>query len=141
MAVVTQNARLNGTRLIKIESAGPAFPETDWVDPAREDIVVACEQSPRTNSRRSISSLEYRRDPQLGWVPWRWTQTSVADPKSYRGEGTVSTFTVNERIDADKFVLRFPPRTTVVDRERLEKYVVAPDGSKSRVTKIDLPAH
>ncbi|HUE12981.1 MAG TPA: hypothetical protein VMR25_02350, partial [Planctomycetaceae bacterium] len=72
-----------------------------------------------------------------GWIPARWT--NVWNRPRETTSSTVTKFALNESIPQDTFTVKFPPGTTILDKTVLEKYVVAKDGSKSNVLKLDSP--
>jgi hypothetical protein len=115
--------------------------ERCWVDPARDDIIVAKELQfhPKDEERpkdvRTIS-IQYRRDPVHGWVPAAWTSQQPGE----LSEDRITKYAINEPIPAETFSLKLAPGTLVFDERTREQYRVAKDGSKSDVVKIDSPA-
>ncbi|HET6326369.1 MAG TPA: M56 family metallopeptidase [Planctomycetaceae bacterium] len=138
--VVSENALINGRRCVEIQNSnqkGNNF-ENWWVDPARDDVVVAYEfWVPPLQSREPASavSIEHRHDQTHGWVPARWTY-------DYGGclvESTVSKFAINERLPEDTFSLDVAPGTLVFDMRTAEQYRAATNGGKSDVVQFDSP--
>jgi hypothetical protein len=131
--VLSQNAIIGKTHCVKLERRSGSTVETLWLDPARNDLIVAwANRSDPAND--TFLTIEYDHDAKVGWVPTRWTSTS---PKGPTISSTVTRFRINENIPADALTLKFPPGTTVLDFHGLERYVVAKDGSKTDITKCD----
>jgi hypothetical protein len=134
--VLSQNAVIGKTHYVKLQyRSGPSV-ENLWVDPAREDLVVAWEGDSGRNAATFLT-IEYDRHATDGWIPARWTYLSNSARKPT--SGIVTKFALNESIPQETFTVKFPPGTTVLDNTVLEKYIVAKDGSKSTVLKLDAP--
>jgi beta-lactamase regulating signal transducer with metallopeptidase domain len=114
--------------------------EQCWVDPARDDVVVAYkvlvgpDEEFRANNSRAIA-IQYQLDRVHGWVPARWT---LRLPQEF-SVSTVTKLTINEKFPQETFTLKPAPRTVVFDTQAHEQYRVAQDGSKSDVVKFDSP--
>jgi hypothetical protein len=136
--VLAENALVDGLRCIELEHAngGGTLVEKYWVDPARDDVIVAYElrygRQENAWARMAIS-IQYRRDRVQGWIPASWTVKQGREIS----ENTVTKFTIDEKFPAETFALKTPPGTVVFDQKNLEKYRVANDGSKSDVVKFD----
>jgi hypothetical protein len=135
--VLSQNAIVGKTHCVKLQYRFAGWVENFWVDPAREDLVVAWEDASGRNAATFVT-LEYDRNGKYGWVPASWTYGS--NPAGGTTSCRVSKFALNERIPQDIFTVKFPPGTRVFDKKLLERYVVAQDGSKSNLLKSDSPA-
>ncbi|HEV7999620.1 MAG TPA: M56 family metallopeptidase [Planctomycetaceae bacterium] len=141
--VVNENAVIDGVHCVELQNAtkNGAWVENCWVDPARDDLVVASErlfgddEQTRASNRQSIS-IQYRLDRIHGWVPTRWT---IREPREF-SVSTVTKFTINEQLLSATFTLKPAPGTVVFDLVADEEYRVAPDGSKSDVVKFESPA-
>jgi beta-lactamase regulating signal transducer with metallopeptidase domain len=141
--VVTENALVAGVRCVELQNtdANDRWLERCWVDPARDDIIVAKELQfhPKDEGRpkdvRTIS-IQYRRDPVHGWVQAAWTSQQPGE----LSEDRITKYAINEPIPAETFSLKLAPGTLVFDERTREQYRVAKDGSKSDVVKIDSPA-
>ena len=139
--LVTENAIIDGVRYVKIERPVEAFGfrgvDTCWVDPSRDDIVVAWEM--RRTGERSYpnchGTCEYKRDPTWGWVPHRWTNTLVQPIRDVICEAEIVKYELNKPIPAEKFAPHFPPDTYVADRASARYYVTQADGSKRILTR------
>jgi hypothetical protein len=135
--VVNENALKDGRHCVQMQivSDNGAFSENCWVDPARDDVVVAYESWRQLNERHevnSVASIEYQHHPVHGWVPARWTVGNGTF-----GENTVTKYAINERFPEDTFSLKVSPATRVFDQRTAERYRVAADGGKSEVVQID----
>jgi beta-lactamase regulating signal transducer with metallopeptidase domain len=136
--VVTESALVAGLRCVELQNAkdNDRWIERCWVDPARDDVIVAYElqfhpkDQDRPKDARTIS-IQYRRDPVHGWVPAAWTSQQPGE----LSEDTVTKYAINEPIPAETFSLKLAPGTLVF--EAREQYRVAKNGSKSEVVKID----
>jgi hypothetical protein len=136
--VVTESALVAGLRCVELQNAkdNDRWIERCWVDPARDDVIVAYElqfhpkDQDRPKDARTIS-IQYRRDPVHGWVPAAWTSQQPGE----LSEDRVTKYAINEPIPAETFSLKLAPGTLVF--EAREQYRVAKDGSKSEVVKID----
>jgi hypothetical protein len=139
--LVTENAIIDGVRYLKIERPVEAFGfrgvDTCWVDPSRDDLVVAWEM--RRAGERSYpnchGTCEYKRDPAWGWVPHRWTNTVVQTLRDAICEVEIVKYELNKPIPVEQFAPHFPPDTYVVDRRVGARfYVTQTDGSKRILT-------
>jgi len=138
--VVTENALIAGLRCVELQSAkdNDRLLERCWVDPARDDVIVAYElqfhpkDEDRPKDTRTIS-IQYQHDPVHGWVPAGWTSKQPVE----LSEDTVTKYAINEPIPAETFSLKLAPGTLVFDWPTREQYRVAKDGSKSDVVKAD----
>ena len=136
--IVTRNAILDNVHCVKIQRYGPA-PETCWVDPNRDDVILLREQI-FCGTRGWRLSIEYQGSPQMGWLPSRWTCHSLTE--EYFGEKTelqcqATTSAVNERLPQGLFKIDFPPRTLVFDVAAHRQYVIAADGSQTPAPPFD----
>jgi len=131
--VVSEDALVNGLHCVEIQKSNDRgnVIEKCWVDPARDDVVVAYEHWFPPQQRRSTTSIEYQQDRVHGWVPARWTDSSAGE----RREETVTNYAINKPIPAETFSLKLAPGTLVFDQRTREQYRVAKDGSKSDVVK------
>jgi hypothetical protein len=131
--LVHENVLVDGSRCVEIQNAkdGAALREQCWVDPARDNVIVAYELRFRGEARTRIS-IQYQRD-RVGWLPTGWTLKQSGQFT----ESTVTKFTINERFPADTFNVKLSPGTVVFDQLGLQQYLVAKDGSKSNVVKFD----
>jgi hypothetical protein len=134
--VLNQNGIVGKTHCVKLQYRSGSSVENIWVDPAREDLVVAWEDGSGRNPATFLT-IEYDRHATDGWIPARWT--NVWNRPRETTSSTVTKFALNESIPQDTFTVKFPPGTTILDKTVLEKYVVAKDGSKSNVLKLDSP--
>ncbi len=141
--IVTENAVIAGVRCVELQNsdANDRWLERCWVDPTRDDIIVAKELQfhPKDEGRpkdvRTIA-IQYRRDPVHGWVPAAWTSQQPGE----LSEDRITKFAINEPIPPETFSLKLAPGTLVFDERTREQYRVDKDGSKSDVVKIDSPA-
>jgi hypothetical protein len=137
--IVTENALIAGLRCVELQNAKDhdRWLERCWVDPARDDVVVAYEltfhpkDEDRPKDTRTIS-IQYRHDPVHGWVPAGWTSQQPGE----LSEDRVTKYAINEPIPAETFSLKLAPGTLVFDQPAREQYRVAKDGSKSDVVKV-----
>jgi beta-lactamase regulating signal transducer with metallopeptidase domain len=134
--ITTENALIDGLRCVEIQTVDRhGRLERCWVDPAREDLVVAYElqeDQDRPKEARTVS-IQYRYDPVHGWVPAGWTSKQPGE----LSEDRVTKYAINEPIPAETFSLKLAPGTLVFDQRTRERYRVAKDGSKSDVVKAD----
>jgi hypothetical protein len=135
--VVTENALVAGLRCVELQKAKDNnrwLLERCWVDPARDDIIVAyaLQFHPKDQDLpedvRTIS-IQYRHDP----VPAAWTSKQPGE----LSEDRVTKYAINEPIPAETFSLKLAPGSLVFDQRTSEQYRVAKDGSKSDVVKVD----
>jgi len=135
--VPSENAIIGDRHCVKLRipmksrSPDSGLFDTLWIDPARDNVIVGWERGiPDTPS--AFVSIEYTLDKQRGWLPSRWRMTTPASS----GESTTRTrIAVNEQYSASMFRQTFPPGAQVDDRKISERYVIAPDGSKTHVVK------
>jgi hypothetical protein len=129
----------DGTRCVEIEReiVGPynTSRQTFWLDP----------EAGYLPKRIGDTTIEYAPHPTLGWVPNRWT-TSAATRFGYlptRTAVTVDSFELRDSIPDDRFVIKFPVGSHVIDMRKSPKgvvtLVVAEDGSLVPEDKKDPP--
>jgi len=135
--IVGQNAVLENRHCLKLQAVDGDFVETLWVDPNRDDVIVGWARS--MPSWSVIATIEYRQDRQAGWIPARWTDINESQRRQPREESLVVADTINRPIEPQSLALEFPPGSTVLDKTRKERYVVAKDGSKANVLTFDTP--
>ncbi len=142
LRVVSVDTVKDGLRCVHLQIANDkgVFFENCWVDPARDDVVVAYESWRRFNERREVNSpisIAYRHDPAYGWVPARWTIGNGTSGNGPLGEGTVTKCTINEPFPPETFSLKVAPGTAVFDEQTFEQYRIAADGGKSDLVQFD----
>lgn len=137
--LITVNAIIDGVRYIKIEQTmkdnGVSTVDSCWVDPRRDDVVVAWERRPNGGPSHPTwrGSCEYQHDRTFGWVPIHWRTAFGADTYLIC-ESTVTAYDLNRPIPSQKFDPHFPAGTYVADAARRQWYLVQPDGSKRMLT-------
>ncbi|HET6326368.1 MAG TPA: hypothetical protein VFG04_16965 [Planctomycetaceae bacterium] len=141
--VLNEKAFIDGLHCVELQHAIKDYDwvENCWVDPARDDVVVAYEwlsgedEASRQNNRQTIS-IQYQLDRVHGWVPAHWT---IKRPREF-SVSTVTKFMINEKLPQDTFTVKPAPGTVVFNEGANEEYRVAQDGSKSDVVKFESPA-
>jgi hypothetical protein len=135
LKVVSVNAVIGSTHCIKLhqELANAA---NFWVDPTRDDVIVAWELLQRGRVEEFVT-IDYGRDAKYGWVPTGWTQSNPPQSGVPRVEHTVTLLAINEAIAEPTFTLEFRAGTDVLDWTSFERYTIANDGSKQIVGKWD----
>jgi beta-lactamase regulating signal transducer with metallopeptidase domain len=129
--VVTEDAPINGVHCIEIENADGPSVEKCWVDPARDDVIIAYElRLARPNVK---ISFQYQRDGVHGWVPAFW---SVWQRWNFT-ENRATKFTINEQFPEQTSNLKLSPGTVVFDMRTAEQYRAAADGGKTNVFRFD----
>jgi hypothetical protein len=109
-----------------------------WVAPGRDYVITR--MAFETNNRITYQlTVQYREDPQHGWVPSNWQivnnnregrlQTSTAS--------TVTDYQINERIPTSTFDLVFPPGSAVDDQRAGKHFVIKPSGEKREILPIE----
>jgi len=135
LKVVSVNAIIGSTHCIKLhQERGNAA--NFWVDPARDDVIVAWELLLRDRVQEFVT-IDYRRDAKYGWVPTGWTQSNPRESRVPRVEHTVTRLAINESIAEPTFTLEFRAGTNVLDWTSFERYTTANDGSKKIIGKWD----
>jgi hypothetical protein len=137
--VVTTNAIINNSHYVKLECTSPKADayEDLWVDPRRDDLIV--QRVFKSGDKLTVTSIEYRPDKTVGWVPSRWTvKYTLAGIPQAIWDTTVVDYSINQPIPPGTFDLAFPPRTFVTDAVSNEHYLVRADGSKRPVTNKEL---
>jgi beta-lactamase regulating signal transducer with metallopeptidase domain len=140
--VVSEDAVMNGLHCVELQNSNdkPSSLEKCWVDPARDDVVVAYQFLAYFRKRPELVrtiAIEYQRDRVNGWVPARVT---VRQPGSLLNELTVTKYTINERFPDDTFSLQVSNGTIVFDERSFERYRPVARGGKIEVVKFDSPA-
>jgi hypothetical protein len=133
--LITENAIIDGARYTKIEQtvSDHGIPTVDacWVDPRRDDVVVAWERRPKAGpshpTRRGL--CDYQKDRLFGWVPRHW-RVEFGDDVYLISESTITAYEFNKPIPAQKFDPHFPPETYVADSAHRQWYLTKTDGSK-----------
>lgn len=117
---------------LKEVGTDPRFPITSvWLDPERDFVVVRMVQDSPTGPLSQLTFEEFRQT-ENGWVPLKWTKTSL------NSDGSVSTscrasvrhFTLNVLMDEKEFELEFPPGTWVTDGREKTRYILKEGGEK-----------
>lgn len=127
--VVSESARLENKRCVKLQQIDGDAVLNLWIDPARDDVLVGWEGLWKKSLQGSLF-IDYQEDKDHAWVPARWTVTDDSIEGNPSTENTVTRFTVNEIFPRDTFTLTFPPGTIVLDKKRKQNYTVAEDGSR-----------
>jgi hypothetical protein len=126
--IVSEDAVTGGVHCVEIRIKDYANqPETYWVDPKRDDVVV------RWDSRTLRLAIDYQHDPKHGWVPshWSWSShelipelassgkafspSNVRKGKPLFFEATVRSYSIGEPIPAAVFAQAYPANTRVYD--------------------------
>jgi hypothetical protein len=138
--VISEDVLTNGSHCVELENAnaeGTEF-ENCWVDPARDDVVVAYEFRLQLMKGRQPSrtvAIEYQRDRVYGWVPTHFTARQPG--WHFLSEVTVTKYTINEPFPKDTFSLNVPTGTIVFDERSSERYRAAAGRGKIDVVKFD----
>jgi hypothetical protein len=139
--LVSEDTLVENTHLVRIArtSARKKAVETYWVDPARQDILVAWKIDGPSEIPYSIS-FQYEGNPESEWVPVHWT-VKIADGEWPWGVAvsTVTGFATTEEYPPDASHMTFPEGTVVLDSRSGEQYVAGKDGSKTQVVKVASP--
>jgi hypothetical protein len=135
LEVVSLNAIIGRTHCIKLHQKSGNVANY-WVDPARDDLIVAWELLERDQVLEFVA-IDYGRDAKYGWVPVSWTQFNPPQSGVPRVEHTVTRLAINESISEPTFTLEFRAGTDVLDWSSFERYTIASDGSKRIVSKWD----
>lgn len=87
-----------------------------WLDPELDYCIVRYDYKWRGNTLSQID-ISYEADTVAGWVPVRWTVTSLEPTgRPYRViESTVTSYEINPSFADDEFVIDFPAGTIVTD--------------------------
>ena len=109
--VVGEKAIIDNLHCVKLQTTHQRRRETIWIDPARDDLIVAWELHRRRSD--TLVTIGYRRDKKLGWVPERWTETTPG--RSRATETKIVDYSINESAPRELFAPPFPPETTVLD--------------------------
>jgi hypothetical protein len=137
--LITENAIIDRVRYVKFEQRvnDHGIPTVDacWVDPRRDDVVVAWERRPNGGPSHPSwrGSCEYQKDRTFGWVPIRWRTEFGADTYLIC-ESTVTKYDLNRLIPSQKFDPHFPPGTYVADAAHKQWYVMQQGGSPRMLT-------
>ncbi len=98
-----------------------------WVDVDRDWLIVRFDvmfsQNETTQRRLDI---DYREDPEHGWVPNSWTMSRIARSGDLRWsfEATVTEYEINPQIPNTEFQFEFPKGTLVYDARNGDYYEV-----------------
>jgi beta-lactamase regulating signal transducer with metallopeptidase domain len=137
--VLGENAILNNVHCVKLKTTrSHSDPQTIWVDPARDDLIVGWEISLGGGRWSTFVTIDYRRDERHGWVPTRWTETYTPQ-RIMSTKKTIVDCSINEPIPDEIFAPTFPPETTVLDTRTLERYRISKTGAKVPIAKFDSP--
>jgi hypothetical protein len=120
----------------------PRREETCWVSPGRDDAVVHWtiempgEKFGLAPAPTCIGAIKYKKDKMYGWIPSEWTCEYVGRHVS---EFKVTSYAINEKIDASVFSQEVPPGTPVGDqRSQPARYcIVQQDGSKRTISSAE----
>jgi hypothetical protein len=136
--VIAENAIVGNTHCVKLQMPAIArkFQDAVWVDPKRDDIIIAREQA-RFGVPNQFIEISYCRDKDLGWVPSQWIDMDDQEQGNRSTEERIASFSINPKLPKDTFTPAFPPFAMVVDRMALERYTILGDGSKKTLEKWD----
>lgn len=135
--IAGQNAVLENRHCLKLQSAEEGCVQTLWIDPNRDDVIAGWART--ILSWSSLTTIEYRLDRQTDWVPVRWTNIDESERGLPRDECLIVADTIDRPIAPKLLAVEFPPGSTILDKTRKERYVVAKDGSKANVLTCDTP--
>jgi len=126
--IVSEDAVTNGAHCVEIRTRDYANqPETYWIDPKRDDVVVRWEWG------RLNLAIDYQHDPKHGWVPAHWSWSSHESEPELTNSGkafstgnarkgnslffdaTVRSHSIGEPIPAAVFAPSHPDKTLVFD--------------------------
>ncbi len=115
LEVVDEKASIDGLQCVQLRQGSAnnhPWIQNVWVDPARDDVVVAQEwlfgeDEASRQSNRQAFSIEYQLDRIHGWVPARWT---LRKPREF-SVSTVTKFTINEKFPNETFTVKLPTGT------------------------------
>ena len=140
--LVNENAILDNVHFVKVQRSIGEGRTTDdyWVDPARDNVIAAWEQSVWGRARRRLQSsthvsIRYRQDSAKRWVPESWTRRRLG---SFDEECTVIKLTLNEKFPAATFTPDIPPGTVVLDK-RVNRVGVAAANVSGAATALPAP--
>jgi hypothetical protein len=125
--IASRSEIVDGLQCIKLEPKIHGWDGCCWVDPKRDDLVVALERLHRTDWDFHVA-VSYRATSQFGWIPERW---ACRCPNGDELQCEATTSTVNEEFPADAFRIDFPPGALVFDLPSHKEYVIASDGSRA----------
>jgi hypothetical protein len=118
----------------------PRREEACWVSPGRDDVVVHWRiEMPGLRlppAPTCVGTIKYKKDKTYDWIPSEWTCEYVGRDVS---EFKVTSYAINEKIDASVFSQEVPPGTPVGDqRSRPARYyIVQQDGSKRTISSAE----
>ena len=125
--IVSEDVVAGGAHCLEIRTRDFANqPETYWIDPKRDDVVV------RFESGSLRLAIDYQQDPKHGWLPshWLWSELDMPQPPAEQKDGrrnnsrdrklvlfeaTVRSHSIGEPIPAAVFAPSYPDTTRVFD--------------------------
>jgi hypothetical protein len=128
--------------LVKKSSGKGPFTVEMWVDIERNANIV---KYFRKEESSGVITLQYDvsliHDKEVGWIPAAWVMRSGRDENS----GTVTTaevtgYKINQPLQKEDFVLKFPHGTLVTDKRPKEsrRYIVRANNSERIISREDI---
>ncbi|HEV8002357.1 MAG TPA: hypothetical protein VGP63_20875 [Planctomycetaceae bacterium] len=140
--LVAENKVVNNTHLVRITKTNPQTKTVEdyWVDPTRDDLIVLWDCAPPREAACSMS-IESERDPDIGWIPSRWTATLGRGESPWMvAVNTVTAFATRAEYPPDALRLSFPEGAVIFDKRIKEQYTVGKNGSRTHVSKFNSAA-
>ena len=139
--VLSENAIIGNRHCVKLLfpvkycDASVELFDTLWVDPARDNVIVAWQRG-TVEGPAPFVSIEYTRDSKQCWLPTRWHMTSASAVDESSSAAT--RIAINQQFPINLFRPTLPEGTRVSDQQIAEGYVIGAHGSKTQIQKYSL---
>ena len=133
---------VEGVRCVVLRSRTSSFRSTVmhslWVDPSRAYVIVrrTCEVDGRLSTQLDI---DYAVDEVAGWVPSAWHTWFMFHNGSVGSQctATVKSYSLNEPLEDENFVIDFPVGTFVDDRASGAQYLLRRNDEKRLIAPVE----
>ncbi len=131
--VVDSGVLVNGHSCLVVERSDLTVSTTGlyWVDEERGFSILRYVEKSREKATLELN-IDYKKDPQIGWIPSTWDAAFVNGNFSVRGR--LVRYELNIDVPDSVFVIDFPEGTIVFDRDLGYNALWLPDGKKRIIT-------
>lgn len=133
MRVRAEDVVLNGHRCAVVEMQYDVSPLGGmyWLDLDRAFLVLRYNETVNNKTTMELN-IDYREEPEIGWVPSTWNAAFTNG--SYSVSGKLHSFEANPKISRTDFDLEFPKGTVVFDRDAGIRSLILENGSQRIIT-------
>lgn len=141
-----RSVELDGVECVLVEyppEEGSELRDEYWLDPAHGYRAIRYQSYAGLTQPSTRLDIEYADDPDVGWVPIRWSETRTG-MISGTSLTNVAKYEINPEIPDEEFTLEFPIGTHVTDNRlypKDDRFVIQEDGYWRPVTRAERQGH